>query len=75
MNNVTQSRVDILASELCDEIDFLSRSLAAEKAESKYWRDEYSKLLNSSISDNNKTIGVLLVHAIKPKNPNQLDNL
>ena len=51
------TRHDILTSELCDEIDMLREKLEESQKQEAYWRDEYNKLIKSSIRHNEEMIG------------------
>lgn len=59
------SRTNQLTDELCEEIDWLRAALAESQRLEKYWREEHAKLQNQCISDGYKTIGTLLIHALK----------
>ena len=59
------SKANQLNDELCAEIDFLREQLTKAQDREKYWREDYAKLQNQCIADNQKTIGTLLVHALK----------
>lgn len=62
---MTTTRINKLTDDLCAEVDWLRDELAASQQREKHWREAHAKLQNQCIQDGYKTIGTLLVHALK----------
>ena len=67
-----RTRINELTDELCDEIDFLRGALEESQRLEKHWREEHAKLQGKCIQDGYKTIGTLLVHALRMPAQNPL---
>lgn len=51
------SRFETLVSELCQEIDDLNFQLETEREKAAHWRNEHSKLVDSSLKHSQEAMG------------------
>ena len=61
-----QNRIDLLASQLCDEIDYYKTIILKLQKENSELKCENSRLLNEGLEHNQKMIGNMLTIMLHP---------